>query len=359
MLVAAGLTAGCAGQSGSQIPYAAPGLAGSNGTSLHRGSFLYVSDAGTNDVQVYGWPKPKSPVATLTGFSEPQGECADSSGNVFITNTGARNVLEYKGGATSPSQALADPDGLPVGCSSDPSSGNLAVSNIVNNSYGQGNIDMYTRASGKPHLITSRKLFKPYSLQYDGSGNLFIIGINAQYSQVYAELPAGSKRIKIICQSLHFPSFGTGIAWDGNYIVLGGTKGSQFGVYRMNKCKQVGFTPLDDASDIAQIVIDGDRLVAADAGDAGIEIYDYPKGGSNQYRRWEAASHSRSALPFPVLRRSNGKSSYAFGKEYPEHRGGGLDACRLQQRRNLATRSGSEFADGNVQPRSEVRVPRD
>ena len=75
--------------------------------------YLYVSDSGTNDVQVYAWPKPKSPVGTLTGFTEPQGICADTSGNVYITNTGAHNILEYKGGATSPSQTLNDPDGLP------------------------------------------------------------------------------------------------------------------------------------------------------------------------------------------------------------------------------------------------------
>jgi hypothetical protein len=279
----AGLAAGCAGQSGSGIPYAAPGLDRPNAGTLDRGSFVYVSDSGTDDVRVYAWPKPDSPVATLTGLNEPQGLCADTSGNVFITNTGDHNILEYKGGTTAPSQTLDDPDGYPIGCSYDPRSGNLAVSNIINNSYGQGNIDIYSGASGKPHLVTSKKLFKPYLLQYDGSGNLFIIGIDAQYSQVYAEIPAGSKRIKIICQSLQLSNFGSGIAWDGKYIVLGGTEGSQYGVYRMKKCKQVTFTPLDGASDILQFVIDRNRLVAADAGNAGVEVYDYPKGGEPMF----------------------------------------------------------------------------
>ncbi len=155
--------------------------------------YLYVTDSGTNDVQVYAWPKPKNPVGTLTGFTEPQGACADTSGNVFITNTGGFNILEYKGGATSPSQTLSDPDGYPVGCSFDPKSGNLAVTNIINKSYGQGNVEIYTKAKGTPKSYSNAGIFKPYFCGYDNKGVLWVSGINSSYAPVLASLSSKGK----------------------------------------------------------------------------------------------------------------------------------------------------------------------
>ncbi|HEY3674376.1 MAG TPA: hypothetical protein VGK84_00130, partial [Candidatus Tumulicola sp.] len=76
---------------------------------------LYVSDSGTNEVTTFAWPKPKTGSALRGSFSEPQGECADASGNVFITNTGGSNVLEYSGSKLV--NTLLDAGEYPVGCS--------------------------------------------------------------------------------------------------------------------------------------------------------------------------------------------------------------------------------------------------
>jgi hypothetical protein len=277
--------AGCAGESASGIPYATPGLAALNEISLERAgarSFLYVTDSGTDNVQVYGWPKPENPVATLTGFNEPQGACADMSGDVFIVNTGDRNILEYKGGGTSPIQTLGDPAGFPVGCSVDPTSDNLAVTDILNNSYGQGNIAIYTDATGTPKVITSKELFQPYFDQYDGSGNLFITGVGSTDAPVFAELPAHSKHIKTPCGPglMGGDSFPGSIAWDGKHIVIAGTSAGRWGAIRLSGCKKVGFTPLTGDSDIVQFSIAGNRLIGPDAGNADVEIFSYPKGGA-------------------------------------------------------------------------------
>lgn len=285
LAVACLIATGCANQTKSSIPYAAPGLSALNNPGFEHaanGSFLYVSDSGTDDVQVYGWPKPKNPVATLTGFNEPQGACADTSANVFIANTGDFNILKYKGGATSPMQTLDDPDGYPVGCSFDPRSGDLAVTNIINDSYGQGNIVIYAGATGTPRVITSKKLFKPYFDRYDGSGNLFISGLDSAYAPVFAELPAHSKHITIPCGPSIFgsDSFPGSIGWDGKYIVIEGMNARGVGVFRLSGCKKVGFTPIGGASDIVQFVIAGNRLIGPDAGNADVELYPYPKGGS-------------------------------------------------------------------------------
>ena len=95
-----------------------------------RGRLLYLSDAGTNDVVVYRYPSLVE-AGVLTGFDEPQGECVDKAGNVWITNSLVSNVLEYAHGGTTAIATLSDRGQYPVGCSVDEKSGTLAVSNIA------------------------------------------------------------------------------------------------------------------------------------------------------------------------------------------------------------------------------------
>jgi len=242
------------------------------------GQYLYVSDSGTDDVQVYAWPKPKSPVGTLTGFNEPQGACADTSGNVYITNTGDFNILEYKGGASSPSQTLSDPDGYPVGCSFDAKSGNLAVTNIINKSYGQGNIDIYTKAKGTPKSYSNAAIYKPYFCGYDNKGTLWISGLNSSYAAVLASL-TGKGKIKSSAVSGATISFPGSTEYDGKQMTTGDQEGAI--AYQLKKFKVTGNTPLTGSSDIVQYWIDGGTsLIGPDAGNADVEIYAYPKGGS-------------------------------------------------------------------------------
>jgi hypothetical protein len=270
---------GCAGQTGSGVPYGAPGLIASNGDTFDRTgarSFLYVSDAGSGYVQVYNWPKPgKNPIATLTGFSEPQGLCSDGN-NAYITSTTAGAIVEYAAGASTPSRTIDDPYGLPIACSVDPVSGDLAVSNILSESYGAGSLAIYPKAQGKPRKVTSKRFQQFGFVQYDGSGNLFIEGSDSQFTSNYAEIPAGSKRIKVICSNSQSAEFTDSLGWDGTYIVRGGTNG----VYRTKVCKTVGFTPLTGGSDVIQFTIAGNALIAPDAGNLNVGIYPYPKGGA-------------------------------------------------------------------------------
>jgi hypothetical protein len=135
--VAAALLSACGA---SQPPIGAPGaMPQSLGTSTHlmrrpswmapdatRKNLLYISDVGTNDVYVYESLSLKL-AGTLTGFSEPQGECSDAAGNVWITNTNMSQIIEYAHGGTTPIATLSDPYEFPVGCAVDPRSGNLAV----------------------------------------------------------------------------------------------------------------------------------------------------------------------------------------------------------------------------------------
>jgi hypothetical protein len=242
---------------------------------------LYISDSGTNEVEVFGWPKPKTGSALSGSFSEPQGECADQSGDVFITNTGESNVLEYALGSAGSIATIQDGGEYPVGCSFDTQNGNLAVSNIISTNDGPGSVSIYKDAGGTPKDIMVTGMSRVYFLQYDGLGDLFAIGEDSSSEPALAEMKAGSNKFKVICPGLlgegndEFPG---GIGWDGTYIVIGGfdtgVRGG-VGVQRIKNCKPVG-SPIPVGGDVFTIV--GNRLVAPDAGAAAVEIYSYPEG---------------------------------------------------------------------------------
>ncbi len=116
-----------------------------------RRGLLYISDGSTYDVYVYAYPGGKL-VGTLTGFTEPAGECVDKVGDVFITSqtfSGTGTIYEYAHGGTQPIQTLNDAAGNPRGCSVDRTTGNLAVSNFASLS-GGGSVSIYTNAQGTP-----------------------------------------------------------------------------------------------------------------------------------------------------------------------------------------------------------------
>jgi hypothetical protein len=236
---------------------------------------LYISDPGTNEVEVFGWPKPKTGSALSGSFSEPQGECADTKGDVFITNTGESNILEYTG--TKLTSTIADSGEYPVGCSYDPKSGDLAVSNIITTGDGAGSVAIFKKAMGKPHIVKSAAISRFFSVAYDGSSDLFATGQASAGGSVLAEMTPGSKKFKIICNDSFGGTFPGGLAWDGKYIVVGNQDGET--VSRIQNCKVVGTTQLLGSVDIVGFAIAGNRLIGPDAGGAAVEIYAYPKGG--------------------------------------------------------------------------------
>ncbi|HEY3674931.1 MAG TPA: hypothetical protein VGK84_02970, partial [Candidatus Tumulicola sp.] len=240
---------------------------------------LYVSDSGTNEVTMFAWPKPKTGSALSGPFSEPQGMCSDNSGDVFITNTGDSNVLEYNGSKLV--NTLLDPGEYPVGCSFDTVDGSLAVVNIRSTGGGASSVAIYKNAKGTPKLLNVKVLQSVYGVQYDGSGDLFADGSGTGSQIELAEMPAGSNKFKLVCPNgFHgggVVAFPGGLGWDGKYLVIGDQDGGA--VYRVKGCKIVGITKLDGSVDVVSFAIAGDRLVAPDPGAADVELYAYPKGG--------------------------------------------------------------------------------
>ncbi|MGB6645372.1 MAG: hypothetical protein WBE35_10085, partial [Candidatus Cybelea sp.] len=108
----------------------------------------------------------------LTDFKDPQGECADAAGNVYIADNGANKLFEYAHGGKSPIRTIDVSPNSPFGCAVNIKNGDLAVANFNYDNSTRGNIEIFRHAKGKPVVYSDRYLLGFQSLAYDGKGNL-------------------------------------------------------------------------------------------------------------------------------------------------------------------------------------------
>lgn len=250
---------------------------------------LYVSDQKTDDVYVYSYPKGEL-VGTLTGFAAPYGQCTDKSGNIFITQFEASDVVEYAHGGTNPIQTLDTPGQYPVGCSVDPKTGNLAVAAFVSDNY-PGGISVFAHATGTPKDYQAPGMYYYFPPAYDDRGNLFVeVEGPSSGGTVVVELPRGSGTFKALFLdvTIHFPG---GVQWDGKHVDLddqsfSASAGS--GIYQVQVKGKFGTTIGEFAlpgscgfSDVVQPWVQGSKIVGPDTycGTVGIDSL---RGGANQ-----------------------------------------------------------------------------
>lgn len=183
-------------------------------------SLIYVSSVLTDDVYVYSYSTQQL-VGTLTGFETPYGLCADKKGDVWVVNDGTSELVEYKHGGTSPIQTLTDSNEYPEGCSVDPKTGNLAVTNFSSTT-GSGDVAIYAGAQGSPQSYADPSIVNYRFCGYDADGNLFVDGANSSGSFAFAELPAGSTSFNNITfpETVQWPG---GVQWDGKHVDVGDT----------------------------------------------------------------------------------------------------------------------------------------
>jgi hypothetical protein len=245
----------------------------------HR-DLLYLSNEEADDVYVYSWPGLKLK-GTLTGFYAPNGLCADKAGNVFVANEDTSQIFEYAHGGTSPINKLSDPGQYPVGCSVDPTTGNLAVTNIDTPKGGPGNVAIYAHSSGTPATYTIPSFYYYFFCGYDNKGDLFVDGTASGSAFEFAELPSGATSLESITlnQTIDFPG---GVEWDGEYVAIGDQE--QPYIYEFAVSGTTGTlarsTPLDGTDDVSQFWIPGGHVVAPDFLNNEVQVFDYPTGGT-------------------------------------------------------------------------------
>lgn len=258
------------------------------GANKHR--LLYVSDYNNGIVQVYNYPSmgtQNPPAGMLTGFTNPQGMCTDKNDNVYITNTGGYNVLEYAYGASAPSAIYDDSGNYAVACSWDENTGNLAISDMFEVS-GNGAVTICQSPSNCTTYGTPGGLVECFFIGYTPNGDLYVDGLSSSgFGMAY--LPAGSSTWHAVAFSGATIDFPGGVQWDGTYL----TVGDQFGpsgfsvIYQCNvsganvDCS-AGTTPLRTSGDVVQYFIKRGvkGVVGPDAITGNASTWVYPAGGN-------------------------------------------------------------------------------
>jgi hypothetical protein len=243
-----------------------PGAAGKN--------LLYVSDIGTNSVDVYPYPAGKL-VGKLTGFGSVAGLCANKSGDVFIVDE-AGPVDVYAHGGTSPIRKLTT-SGAPYGCAIDSTTGDLALTNL--SSYLYGTIAIYPKAMGHPKAYADDSVDSTFFCGYDNAGNLFVDGWNRSADPILLRLAKKGKSFGLYDLNSSDTNPG-GVQWDGKYVAVGNRGGGV--IYRIDWTGKTAQTvTLKGGLNVAQFWLDGSTLIGPNfQGNGPVSYWHYPAGGS-------------------------------------------------------------------------------
>jgi len=230
MLSVCAVAAMLAGCGGPQPPIGAPRAMQQGRASEHQADrdgawmlpeakstkeLLYISDQSTNHVYVYNY-NTRRLLGRLRGFYQPSGQCVDSRGDVWITDSAGEAVVEYAHGALRYTKRIRT-IGLANSCSVDPTTGDLAVSNI-RTPRGESKIEVF-------YLMGNRKVYSSDACQeivqvgYDNQGNLYVSATSQESSSYVCELPHGSSQLVTVSISKTIVRPG-GVMWDGKYITF-------------------------------------------------------------------------------------------------------------------------------------------
>jgi hypothetical protein len=241
---------------------------------------VYVSSEMTWDVNVYSYPQGERK-GLLTGFNLPQGVCSDPNGDVFVPEGVTNDIKEYAHGGTSVIAYLSDPNEEAEACSFDPTTGTLAVANVIS-ARGAGNIALYANATGSPTIVSDSAIYLPYECGYDDKGNLFVDGLTGLPSEggvfQFAELPKGSSSFTNITLNRKIKIPGA-VQWDGTYVTVADAQTGA--IYRTNGAdgKVVGSTKLAGTRFDFQSWIQGKNIVAPRYYSIVVGFSHYPAGG--------------------------------------------------------------------------------
>lgn len=182
---------------------------------------VFVSDVGNDTVDIFTMPS-MTFVAQLTGFNEPQGDCAARNGDVWITNTINPNAIQLYSHAGKWIKSLGDYNEHPVGCAVDPSTGDLAASSLDAGSGSQaGDVAVYKRGSYQPTTLSCSSLYYYYFVAFGPKGSLYVDGVNSNGEfQLCGGNESSLSPISVSGATIYFPGF---LQWyrAGNYLAAG------------------------------------------------------------------------------------------------------------------------------------------
>ncbi len=250
---------------------------------------IFVSDALNNVVNIYS-PAGKK-LATISGFSQPQGLATDTKGNLYVADTNNSQILVFAPPYTKAPKKLADPGFFPAGVAVTivGTTTYVGVTNICSApSCGQGGFIVYKNGkAGKP--IMSTLINRVYFLGFDAKGNIFADGQNSASAVVVGEIANATttgKTFKVLTtgNSVSFPG-GIKVTAKGKIAIDDQNTASIFtynppvGGKLGNPIATTALTGSGDA--VTYTFVPGDTdLWTADAVNAAALEFAYPKGGA-------------------------------------------------------------------------------
>ena len=241
---------------------------------------LYVSDEKNRAVYIYG-PSNKLE-GTLTGFFEPLGECVDAANDVWIVDSGGNEVIEYAHGSTTPISGIGTSAGDPVGCSVDPTTGDIAIG-VAQFTSAPGWLQICTLPSRQCTIYKHTPVAYVSFVSYDKNGNLYIDGNDRNGNFVLAARAPGGNFNKITIQgaTIRAPA---AIVNKFGVLSLGQGAAGTSTIYRLAPDGTVtGSTNLSKADDCTQFAISGNlkyaRVTCPNLG-GNVTKYQYPAGGN-------------------------------------------------------------------------------
>ncbi len=171
---------------------------------------LFVSDFGTDAVYAFTMPDMQFK-GKITGLKQPQGECSDRQGNIYIAITKRSQVLEYSRTGNL-LNTYTDTYGYPVGCAVNPLNGDLAVTNIRGFHLAPGQVLVYGSPAASPSVLTNPKQHSYYFAGYDIHGDLWVDGRTLRNRYIVSECGTSScTTVKLSGGKIYFPG---AVQWD-------------------------------------------------------------------------------------------------------------------------------------------------
>jgi hypothetical protein len=241
------------------------------------------------DINILSFPQ-GVPTGAISGFVEPEGECVDAAGDVFITDSKTGEISVFAHGGVVPIRTLTYAHAQPNDCSVDPTSGDLAVTNSLFSRKPHSAVAIFAGAQGAPREY-AHAAFQTEYCGYDNHGNLYLDGSDRRTE--VAELPRGGSTI--VNARLDQPIARQGsIQWDGQQLVFAWTNPPV--AYRVSfsgrNGKIVGSTKLDGTTGLSRVWIQGDKILGAGSY---VYLWQYPAGGS-PIGRYEGFSEPMDAV---------------------------------------------------------------
>jgi len=176
---------------------------------VRRAKRLYfASDVWNDDVYIFTLPG-MALKGVLTGFNEPQGECADKAGNIWVANSNTEQMFELSR-TGSIINTINDTYGAPVSCAINPKNGAMAVTDFWGTS-GAGQVLIYATPSSTPTILANPSQYNYFFDGYDSAGNLWTDGLTYGGSYILSACGKSSCSTISLSGTIYYPG---AVEWD-------------------------------------------------------------------------------------------------------------------------------------------------